>query len=88
VNLLVVAKKSWNVAREKWAFYPEKPSANSVWQGVEWQTRIGKLLPDGKDHWWWLRDGDVVSRVGPDVVEALTVWGLPALKHQVSRIES
>jgi len=88
VNLLVVAKKSWNVAREKWTFYPAKPSANRVWQEVEWQTRIGRLLPDGLDHWWWLRDGDEVSRVGPDVVEALTVWGLPALKHQVSLIES
>lgn len=88
VNFMVVAKKTWILAREKWSHYPEKPSANSVWKEAEWQERIGTLMPGRVDHWWWLRGGDELPRLGPEVVEALTNCGLPALKHQVSLIET
>ena len=71
INLKVVSRSTWDDARHEQTWLPERPKANSRYPVGEWSERIGKLMPDGEDHWWWVRPDDDPSQVGAEVVTAL-----------------
>jgi Domain of unknown function (DUF4304) len=83
VNLKVVSREVWRLARTDMTWLPETPAANTRYPVAEWSERIGSLMPDGQDHWWWLRPGQPLDALAAEVISALTDYGLPALHRAV-----
>ena len=55
MNLKVVSREVWKLARVDHSWLPEAPAPNTRYPVAEWSPRIGRLMPSGQDHWWWLR---------------------------------
>ena len=68
----------WDVKRLEESFYPVKPSPNEFPF-----KRIGHLIPHiGSDHWWLLTSEDGLQ-VMTEIVEAVRIYGLPALRKGI-----
>jgi hypothetical protein len=86
INLKVISRTAWEQARQEamGSFsehsLPEKPSPNVCDEG--W-WRIGKVMPDRLDRWWWLRADEDFHPVAEEVVSALRTWGFPSLKAEL-----
>lgn len=85
VNITVAAVAAWEAARTAKPRLPEKPAANTLYGSFIWQSRIGRLLPAGQDHWWWLAADDDWRPVADEVVQAIESFGLPAMKEQLQQ---
>jgi hypothetical protein len=83
MNLKVVSREVWKLARVDKSWLPETPAPNTSYPVAEWSPRIGSLMPGGQDHWWWVRPGQQLESLGAEVIEALTDYGLPALQRAV-----
>ena len=83
MNLKVVSREVWRLARKDQSWLPETPAPNTRYLVAEWSPRIGSLMPGGQDHWWWLRPGQQLEPLAAEVVGALTDYGLPALQRAV-----
>jgi hypothetical protein len=83
VNLKVVSREVWKLAREDQSWLPETPAPSTRYPVAEWSPRIGSLMPGGQDHWWWLRPGQSLEPLAAEVIGALTDYGLPALQRAV-----
>jgi hypothetical protein len=81
MNLKVVSREVWNLARVDQSWLPETPAPNTRYPVAEWSPRIGSLMPGGQDHWWWLRPGQHLEPLAAEVIGALTDYGLPALRR-------
>src|SRR3954471_19606289 len=53
VNCKVVRKDVWATMLEEQPWIGQRPKPNTR-AGFEWDRRIGHLLPQGKDTWWWV----------------------------------
>ncbi len=62
--------------------FPKNPAnaANVI------QQRIGRLLPNGKDHWWEITTDTDPQELGNEVAEALSLYGLPYL-HRINNVD-
>jgi hypothetical protein len=85
VNLKAVSREAWKLARADKTWLPESPRANSGYPVAEWWVRIGRVMPGGQDHWWWLRPGQPLEVLAVDVIGALKDYGLPALRSAVGQ---
>lgn len=86
VNLKVVSREVWTLARTDKAWLPETPAPNTRYPLAEWSARIGSLMPDGQDHWWWLRPSQPLESLADEVIGALTDYGLPALHRAIGEV--
>jgi hypothetical protein len=82
VNLQVIDRMAWEEARMEWSWLAVRPSPNVKYRVGSWDTRIGHLLPEHRDHWWHLAAGDNPMTVANQVLEALLTWGIPALRAE------
>jgi len=82
VNLMVMKRSTWKDRTADGKFRLKVPVAGIYGWG-EWEERIGFLMPEHRDIWWPVRAGEDSSEVGRSVVEALTRWGLPALRSHL-----
>jgi hypothetical protein len=83
VNLKVLSREVWKLAREDQGWLPETPAPSTRYPVAEWSPRIGSLMPGGQDHWWRLRPGQSLGPLAAEVIGALTDYGLPALQRAV-----
>lgn len=82
VNLFVVSRDEWELARADHSFYPEKPTAGTHWAAGT-QTRIGRLMPVGDDHWWDLYPTTSPDQLVDDVVGAIREFALPWMRENM-----
>ncbi len=85
VNLLVVSREAWEREIVQRPFIGPKPSANTHPGVFAWWKRLGTLMPDGEDKWWPVRAGKNTSEVAQEVLEAIEMYGLPAMHAQLGR---
>jgi hypothetical protein len=52
---------------------------------ADWETRIGRVMPDGEDHWWHFFIADDGRTVAEEVVAAIREYALPALQRELHR---
>jgi Domain of unknown function (DUF4304) len=52
VNLKVVSREVWKLAREDRSWLPQTPAPSTRYPVAEWSPRIGSVMPGGQDHWW------------------------------------
>ena len=83
VNLLCVSVEDWAAYRLVRPEFPAEPSAGSYWGGPVRRKRLGKLMPEGEDTWWAVKDDDDPLVVGDDMLQALKSHGLPWLRAQM-----
>ena len=82
INLYVVPKQQWDAERERYSYFPQKPSANTKWQ-IGWSERIGNLMPTKRDHWWQFNNQTNESELARQVVEAILKYAVPAMQAQM-----
>jgi Domain of unknown function (DUF4304) len=81
LNVTVADVAAWELAREERLHLPKRPAPNTLYGSFIWQRRVGELLPNGEDHWWYL-DGDAdVNVVGEDVVRTIETYVVPTLRE-------
>lgn len=83
VNLKVVRRDTWRDAYADKPYIGKTPSANVHAGNFEWAHRIGKLMPADSDLWWSLRSGQDTGSIAADVIEALSVYGIPAMRAEI-----
>jgi hypothetical protein len=85
VNLQIHTRDAWARAYEKRPSLGEKPSPNTL-AGVEgtWWSRIGNLLPDGGDRWWWIEPDRPTEPVGDEVIAAIRDYALPEMRRRMT----
>lgn len=85
MNLKVVSREVWKLARAGKTWLPETPAPNTCYPVLEWSARIGSLMPSGQDRWWRLRAGQPLDPLAAEVIGALAGYGLPALHRAIRR---
>jgi hypothetical protein len=61
----------------------DKPN---IWD-AHWRERIGHLSPKKTDTWWIIDSVDCAQRIGEEIANSISQWGLPAI-NQLSTQES
>ena len=81
VNLQVQPRDAWERAYQERSWIGAKPSPNTL-AGVEggWWSRIGQLLPDGEDRWWWIEPDRPTEPVADEVIAAIRDYALPGMR--------
>jgi hypothetical protein len=82
INLTVKSEAAWQKARRAYPYLPQRATPN-VRTGVGWESRIGTLLPGGKDYWWSLRADADWSAIAGEIVSAIETYVVPKLRAQV-----
>jgi len=85
INLCVVSKNDWELARQERSYLPLKPSANVHWP-VGWVKRIGYLLPKGQDYWWSVETTTDLKGLADEVIDAICNKAIPAMQKQSETI--
>ena len=85
VNLQVQPRDAWARAYNERPWMGVKPSPNTI-AGVEggWWSRIGQLLPDAEDHWWWIEPDRPTEPVADEVIAAIRDYGLPEMRRRMT----
>lgn len=83
VNLTVASKAAWLIARLDNPRLRERPAANTSYFRWSWQTRIGVVLPGGREIWWAIGPGIDVQVVADEVIAAIRDHALPAMREQL-----
>jgi uncharacterized protein DUF4304 len=91
VNATVVRRTSWQKGYEEFSYISEHPSASlgligTTAEAIEgyWWTRIGQLMPGGKDHWWDIGANVDLPELADEVVTSIRDFMLPAMRQQMS----
>lgn len=84
INVTSADRSAWDLARESRPHLPAKPSPNTFYGTHAWQTRIGKLFPDGEDKWWTVEADQDWQSVADEVVDAVIRHALPELRRRSS----
>lgn len=85
VNCKVVRRDVWSHMQEERPYIGTTPSANIGAGSFEWYRRIGELMPEADDKWWWLRSEDDSALIATEVLEAIRTHALPVLRAEVER---
>lgn len=88
VNCKVVARSVWEEMQQRVSYLGPKPNPNVGAGSFEWDKRLGLLMPERADRWWWLRPEDDSGSVAAEVLHALREYGLPAMRAQMSGTSS
>jgi hypothetical protein len=84
VNCKVVRKDVWAQAHAEHPYLGPKPKPN-VHANVEWWERVGRLMPEGNDHWWWIELGQDPAGVARDMLDSVARYAVPAMRAQVAQ---
>ncbi len=84
INLKVVPKAVWEGIRQQRPHLPVKPLPSTQYGNFEWHERIGLLMPERTDRWWWVHRDEDNTETFAQVKEALLRIGVPALREQVA----
>lgn len=85
INVTVANRAAWDRSRIERPSRPKVPAPNTAYGGdLIWQRRIGKLLPAGEDHWWWLSAESDWTGVANEVVDAVSQHVLPELLRHLT----
>ena len=82
INLYVITKDEWEIARSKKSYYPAKPTPTTKW-GEGWHKRIGELMPEKTDHWWRITSSTDLISLSKEVITAIEIYGLPEIQEQI-----
>jgi hypothetical protein len=84
VNLKVVPRVGWARAYDEHPWMGSKPSPNTL-NVVEggWRSRIGHLLPNPGDRWWWIEPDRPTEPVADEVIAAIRDFGLPEMRRRM-----
>jgi hypothetical protein len=85
VNLLVVSREVWERESAQRPYLGAKPTPNTHPGVFAWWARLGSLMPEGEDKWWSIRVGEKAEKLAAEVLQAIEVYGLPAMR---ARLES
>jgi hypothetical protein len=89
INLCVVGREAWARARDAAPHLPEVPRVGveyGRYAKLDFSQRLGWLMPGRQDRWWTvLSEG--ATGVGGEVLDAVRVYGLPALLAARARVE-
>ena len=83
INLTVVSKATWAAERASLPHLPERPAPNTRYGTFAWHRRIGLLMPLRRDHWWTVTATTELANLAAEVVRAVHVSGLPAIRAQL-----
>jgi len=73
-----VSEAEWDAIRLAQSYLPEKPPSGGI-------ISIGHLMPEIRaDHWWSLSPDDPEQSM-PKVLEAVKLYGIPALHNRIRR---
>jgi hypothetical protein len=75
INLGVASARLSLVSTEDWRRRPPRM------YDCDWQPRLGLLMADADDHWWVLDDQTLLPALADEVIQALMVYGLPAMRR-------
>ena len=66
-------------------FYNSEEISSPKWMDCHWQMRIGRLMPEKKDHWWEISSpsGDFSS----EIISLLENKAVPAIKKHITDTE-
>jgi len=84
INLLVTPKAEYAAARREQSYLPETPSPNSQ-GGPGWWERIGALLGDGSDGWWYFDEHSDAEALTAFVTSLVRDAALPAMRSRLRR---
>jgi hypothetical protein len=84
VNCKVVRRDVWDEMRQQVSYLGDKPTPTMSAGPFEWDRRLGELMPQGDDTWWWLRPEDDTARLAAEVIAAIQAYALPAMNAQVA----
>lgn len=86
-NLAVIAKDVWEAENIPPGRRPAKPTASTHWS-LGWEERLGMLIPGaGGERWWFVRPGDDLAGIAEELLEDLSIYGLPAVDQAVAAAE-
>lgn len=80
VNVTAANKAAWAAAQTTRPHLPNRPSPNVFYGSFIWQSRIGNVMPGGKDHWWRLDPHTDPAALAEAVIEAIRDFALPAMR--------
>ena len=91
VNITVVGREDWATGRATWPKLPEPPRVNwglppmmqAAFEGY-WHTRIGFLMPGGRDRWWNVEAGTAASDVAEAVVADIQEFAITAMRERMN----
>ena len=85
MNLKVVPRDAWARAYEEHPWMGSKPRANTL-AGVRggWWSRIGQLLPNPGDRWWWIEPDRPTEPVADEVIAAIRDYALPEMRRRMT----
>jgi Domain of unknown function (DUF4304) len=84
VNLLVVPRDVWAAESASHPYLGAKASPNTHPGLFAWWARLGSLMPAGEDTWWRVAAGKSTERLAREVLQAIELYGLPALRARAS----
>jgi hypothetical protein len=85
INITVIEKEVWSEIFRKSPYYGKKPSPNTSY-GIEWQQRVGFLMPQNQDYWWSLREGQDIESLGIIIAETISKYVMPEIDSRMKRI--
>lgn len=83
INIFVVPKKEWELARSEYSYFPAKPTATVSWS-LGWHRRIGYLLPANCDYWWSLNANTNQNLLSKEIVNAICDKAVPLIREKIS----
>ena len=91
VNLTIVGHEDWVTGRAAWPNLPERPRATwglppmmkSAFADY-WHTRIGSLMPSGRDQWWDVTADARTSDIADAVVADIREFAVPAMLERMT----
>jgi hypothetical protein len=85
VNCKVVRKDVWKAASEERPSRGSRPKPNVHAGTFEWMIRIGQLMPNAEDKWWWVQADDPTDEVALEVIDAIKRYALPAIRRRCAQ---
>ena len=85
INVSVISLEAWAESRHRKPHLPAKPSPSVFYGSPFWQKRVGKLLPDQEDIWWWVHAGQDATSVASEVLTIVRDYVLPRMREQLGR---
>ncbi len=82
---LAWVSRSGSAAREARSHLPERPAPNTFYGESAWQTRIGKLTPEGEDHWWTFSTTSDANQSVDPLALVLETYAPPAMAKRLSQ---
>jgi hypothetical protein len=90
VNLTVVGRDEWARGREAWPNLPGQPGANwdlspmmaPAFPGY-WHSRLGFLMPGGRDRAWDVSVNEDTGDVARVVVAEIAEFAVPAMRERM-----